>query len=186
MPLEILVSLISLAGVVSSLLISYLVSNRQIRVQLESVRYQLAQSYTEKLYLKRLDVYPALYEIISRFAKRMRRENISQAEFNTFVEEVNAWDSKYALLVSAFAAQQLITLRKTLRALELSQGETLSKETLCETLFPLILELELAMKTELGVFASDGYHSPTEVKPLREVLDSLRSMDKDHSAMKHQ
>jgi hypothetical protein len=180
MPLEILVSLISLAGVIVSLLISYLVSNRQAKIQIESLRYQLAQSYTEKLYLKRLEVYPVLYEIISSFAKRIRHEAISQKELRAFAEKINEWDSKHALLTSAFTVQQLITLRKALRSLEVSGEERFSKDTLYKTVFPLILDLELAMKTELGVFASDGYHSPVKVRPLAEVLDSLRNVNREH------
>jgi hypothetical protein len=176
MPLEILVSLISLGGVVVSLLISYLVSGRQIKAQIESLRYQMAQNYTEKLYLKRLEVYPALYEVISSFAKRIRREALSHREIKAFGEKIDEWDNKHALLASAFTVQQLIALRKALRTLEGSKDEKISKDVLYQTLFPLILELELAMKTELGVFASDGYHSPVEVRSLQDVLESLRNI----------
>jgi hypothetical protein len=182
MSMDILTALISLAGVITSIAISYLVSNRQIRVQIESMRYQLAQSYTEKLYLRRLDAYPCLYEIISDFAKRIRLEDVSLNDIRAFAETVSAWDSKYALLASAFTVRQLMALHKALREMEASREETFSREMLHQRLFPLILELELAMKTELGVFASDGYHSPVEVKPLNTVLDSLRNTSKGRSA----
>jgi hypothetical protein len=74
----------------------------------------------------------------------------------------------------------LIALRKSLRSLEVLGEERFSKDTLYEKIFPLILDLELAMKTELGVFASDGYHSPAKVKPLDDVLESLRNLDREH------
>lgn len=178
MPTEVIVALVTLGGVMASVAVSYLLNQRQMHAQLDNLRYQVEQGFTEKLYEKRLEAYPLLYTIISGFAKQGLAGPISKKALDEFGEALNAWDSHYAIFCSAFTSYQMLNLRRAIRRFERA-GQGISKTKMGKEITPLLFEVELAMKTELGVFASEGYHSPTQVRqgphrPLKETIDDLR------------
>ena len=167
---ELVASLIALFGVIASVLVSFFVGQRQMKTQIDSLRIQVEQTYTSKLYEKRLEVYPLLFEIMSSFSKKIRdRGDITKKTLDDFVSQFNEWDSKHSIYTSELTLRQLIRMLRLIKSYKKSSEAKFSKRKLTSELLPQMLDLELTLKTELGVFSREGYHNPKILESLRKV-----------------
>jgi hypothetical protein len=168
MSTELVASLIALAGVIISVLVSFVVGQRQIKTQMDSLRIQIEQTFTSKLYEKRLEVYPLLFEIMSSFSKRIRDHGeITKEIIDDFAAQFYEWDSKNSIYTSGLTLKQLMRMMRLIKSYKNSSDEKYSKRKLRSELIPQMLELELMLKTELGVFSREGYHNPKVLEALR-------------------
>jgi len=170
MTTEVFVSIIAFSGVILSALVSYLTSQRKIRIELENFQAQIEHTYATRLFEQRFAVYPILFELISSFIKKIRYYTITKSDLDEFVSKIEEWDNKNSIYASAMNVKYLYRL---IRAAHDVQGKTKvspTKDVLIEKLIPRIADLELGMKTELGVFARHGYQNPKTVKTLDEIL----------------
>lgn len=95
-----LTALISLLVVVISVFASVYVGNVNNETQFERFRVEMEQKYTQPLFEKRLGVYPRLYSIISGFAKKSNIGIATNLDIKRAVEEIDQWDSSYAIFAS--------------------------------------------------------------------------------------
>ena len=171
---ELIASLIALVGVVASVLVSFLAGQRQIKTQIDALRIQVEQTYTSKLYEKRLEVYPLLFQIMSSLSKSIRdRSEVTKDEMDEFVSRFYDWDSKNSIYTSELTLRQLIRLLRLIRSYKNSEEKVYSRRKLEIELVPQMMELELTLKTELGVFSREGYHNP-------HALDIIRKEQKEN------
>ena len=165
---ELIASLIALFGVVVSVLVSLFVGQRQMKTQIDALRIQVEQTYTAKLYEKRLEVYPLLFETMSVFSKRIRdRGEITKKVMDEFVSRFYEWDSKNSIYTSELTLRQLIRMLRLLKSYKNSSETIFTKQKLKSELIPQMLDLELTLKTELGVFSREGYHNPETLEMIR-------------------
>jgi hypothetical protein len=170
MSTEILVSLIALSGVIVSVVISYLASQRQIRTEINNSRLQIEHAYATKLFENRFNTYPQLFEITSSFAAKIRYGVIKKTDLDAFLEKIHVWDSKNSIFLSAITTKYLFRVIRLGHELQNSGNNALARENLSEKFIPLLADLELSLKTELGVFSREDFHNPTEVKTLDDVI----------------
>lgn len=175
MSTEILASILALSGIVFSVLISYLSSRLQIKNELQKLRIEAESAYTSKLFEKRFEVYPKLFEITSSFAKKIRSGETTLPDYDSFVQQMYEWDNKNSIFVSPITLQELVEMLQLIRKSNKAfRKNGISKKDLREEFIPQLTDLELSLKTELGVFARGGYHSPAEIKRLKDYLNSDR------------
>jgi hypothetical protein len=177
MSTEILVSLIALAGVIVSVIISYIASQRQIRTEINNSRLQIKHAYATKLFENRFSTYPQLFEITSSFVAKIRYSTIKKSDLNDFLEKIHNWDSRNSIFLSAMTTKRLFRVIRLAHQLQDSNDDVLEKGGLIERFIPLLAELELSLKTELGVFSQVDFHNPTEVKTLDDVIISAQKQD---------
>lgn len=173
---ELIASVIALVGVIASVLVSFLVGQRQMKIQIDSLRVQVEQTYTSKLYEKRLEVYPLLFEIMSSFSKEIRdRGDITKKTMNDFASRFYEWDSKNFIYTSELTLRQLIRMLRLIRSYQNSEEKIYSRRRLESELIPQMLELELTLKTELGVFSREGYHNPKALESIRKEHQQIKA-----------
>ena len=73
--------------------------------------------------------------------------------------------------MSALAMTKMIELRNLLVEFSALNDEVLSNKKARKKLMPAIIEMQLALKTELGVMNADGFHGPQRIQRLKEVLE---------------
>ena len=167
MPSELWIPLIALAGVLLSAIVSLLISRNTIHTELRKVRIEAKKTYDSKLLNKRLDVYPGLYSILSKFIKELRYEHPSKDMLKSLLTNVDDWDSLHALYFSTETAIVCYDLRANLNKLcKLKDEEFLKIFSSSEKIKELRDEaasLEFALKSDLGIYGietseSEGYN----------------------------
>ena len=180
MSMEIVASLIALAGVLISVVVSLLVNTRQTNIEIQKLRTEILQNFNSKLFEKRLEVYPDLYNSLSDFITTIQYDSITNAALEKLLEEMHAW-RKYSILFSARTGLIGYELNSMLHEMTRKSDDELkvdfeSPESR-KALRRKIQRFELALKNELGIYS---FESPTEIKEFvkfdtyQQVADSLR------------
>lgn len=169
--MELISAVISLAGVLASAIISYFIT----RQQTSQTEYQVRSAFTGKLYEKRLEIYPHLYHILSDLVKLARTKRLTQLAVEDAIKKMTEWDSRCAIFVSAVTHRQLILVRRVLSNLAILPESNLLLEETYGALLEAVSALEIALKTELGVFEVEGYHNPENVKTWDEIWQQMDS-----------
>ena len=156
---EILVSFIPRAGLILSALVSLLISRRVVAAESHKLLFEAKKIYDNKLLEARLAAYPNLYTLLSKFIKGTRQRSIDRSTLESFVAEVNEWDCKHAILFSTYAGKACHDLRYFLEDLLREKNETLiqrlSSQAVIGTLIGKMRRLELALKSDLGIYGVD-------------------------------
>lgn len=159
-----IVALIALSGVVLSAFVSYLVSSRQADLAVNNLKTELESRYNQKLYEKRLDAYPYLYKILSDLGKDLRKIELPHSKLKDRLEEIDKWDSSYAILLSSAGIAVILDLRNILDSYTnfdpnyVPEAQVSRKSR--KNIFNSALRLEQQLKKEIGVYDSEGYHNP--------------------------
>jgi hypothetical protein len=168
MPVEVIGAVIALLGVIISVGISYFTSQRQANVEIEKLRTELHQAFSVKLFEKRLENYPDLYQFLSDFKKAIDYEDITAERVCDLFDNIQKWDSKYSILFGSRPGKLLYAFRKELYNLTKLEIQALrayfSDNTTRRDFIQRMVQIELALKTELGVYA---YENPAEIRELR-------------------
>ena len=160
---------VAIIGVLVSALISYYISRRNAQIEYEKLKKQ----FTQKLFEKRLEVYPPLYYLLSSFQKLIKTKKANQENFEIFFNQYQEWDSKYAIFMSPTTVVELYMLYSYARDEGWNEDEALTD------LLPRMIKLEHALKTELGIFDTTEYHNPDEInQKINAVIRKRRDEDK--------
>jgi len=158
------VALIALSGVVFSGLLSFFVSQHQADLSVHNLSVELESKYNEKLYESRLDAYPKLYETVSNLGKDIRKISLPRSVLAERLQEIDLWDSQYAILLSPSSLELILNLRNILDGYTNFDPHYDSKEQVGrknrEVIFEASLRLEQALKKEIGVYDAKSYHQP--------------------------
>ncbi len=180
MSIQIVTALIALIGVLVSVLVSYLTSSQKTNSEIEKLRKEILQDFNVKLFEKRLEVYPELHSYLSQLIKVIQFGTISQETFKEIFEKIQIWDSKNSILFSGTTGLISYELRlKIANILKKNNAELTKEFTSLESKTELrheIQKLELALKSELGIYAFKAPVTIGEFKDFRsyqEVADSI-------------
>jgi hypothetical protein len=168
----------SLVGIIVSGCIAYIVSVRQAKSEIFKSRMQIDSTYRAKLYDRRLTIYPVLAEALSELGSAIRAGHPPLAKVRSTWEFVRKWDGANSIFLSPLSMSAMIDLRKKLVESSGQGGEYLSNKKARKELLPALLEVQLALKAELGVMDADGFHNPHHVVNIREAM----ALDADGSA----
>ena len=159
------VALIALVGVIISAVISYVVSSHQASISISNLETELKSKYNVKLYEKRIEKYPELYEIVSSLGKDIRKIELTHNILKERLLEIDEWDSKNAILLSPSSIELILEMRNILDGYtNFDPNYEPTKQVgraAREIIFESALRLEEAIKKELGVYDVSGYHNPT-------------------------
>ena len=166
MKAEVITAIISVSGVIISVIISYLTSSRNVAVELKKHKEEQMQEFGRKLFEKRLEVYPILFSYVSNFIKVVRFDNLTQENLVELSDKLLDWDTKNSIYMSA--KPQLLFHQFKLTIAELSKktneqlAEILASKEDEKNLKERGEEIELALKNELGIYS---FESPNKVVP---------------------
>lgn len=164
---EVVAALISLAGVIISVVIAYIASARQTNIEIRKLRREILQEFNVRLFDKRFDAYTELYTYLSAFTKVLQfGGQITKTAICELYDQVQKWDTKHALLFSARTGIINYEFRVMLYQLSQKSEQELAIEYSAEdALYQLrqkIGQFELALKDELGIYT---FESPTALGP---------------------
>ncbi|RLE44696.1 hypothetical protein DRJ25_06475 [Candidatus Woesearchaeota archaeon] len=163
---ELLVALISLSGVLVSVFVSVLISLRATNTELQKLRTEIQQTYTNKVLEKRIETYPALYCLLSDFAKKSWLKTFSQNEINSLYHDTNKWHSKNSIL---FSAQTNVVSYRFFGVLRKLKNKEWSSDNLHEFVNGSLAEFELALKSDIGIYIVEfsdpekRFHTHTDI-----------------------
>lgn len=163
MPKEAIPPLIALLGVMLSIAVSLLTSRMVFKNEMRKLILEARKAYDSKLLEARLNAYPALYLILSRFAKQSRHEPISRDNMDSFLRDIDEWDSRNAILFSARTGHLCGSLRESLEAWLVADVATRPGMSTLQDLIQKIGILELALKSDLGIFGVEDSDLNTKV-----------------------
>jgi hypothetical protein len=163
-------ALLSLLGIMISGAVAFFVSRRQARNEIVKAKIQIDATYRAKLYEKRLTVYPELSMKLAELGSLIRAGRVPIRIVEDTWDYVRVWDGANSIFMSPLSMTKMIDLRKALVEFTGLKDEFLSNKKSRKELMPAIIELQLALKTELGVMHADGFHSPHRIQRLRETL----------------
>jgi len=143
---EILTALISLFGIIFSVILSCTISSKLGLIKTQS-------EFSKQLYKKRLKSYLEIYELVSNFVKIINRRKISFEKMKEFYEKYSILDSKYGLLFSYTIHSSSELIKETNKILTGKKIDDAIDEEIKKKLINKLGNVELAMKYELGVFA---------------------------------
>ncbi|MCC6975532.1 MAG: hypothetical protein IT322_16115 [Anaerolineae bacterium] len=179
MPTEVVTPLIALIGVIISTLISYVVSTRQSKSELQKLRTEINREFGGRLFAKRLEVYPELYALLSGFIKIIQFDHISKAAVNDFVSRWQEWDTRNAILFGSRTGNLSYDLRRKFIDLAKKPDQELERELWPEQSLKLLRNeitlLELALKDELGIFEFETPNPLEKRKHRKQYNDELSS-----------
>jgi len=158
------IALIALSGVIFSAILSYFVSTHQANISVQNFHKELENRYNQKLYEKRLTEYPKLYAIVSNLGKDIRKIDLKHITLKDRLIEIDQWDSLNAILLSPTGISLILELRDILDAYtNFDPDYDPNKQvgvSARERIFTAALNLEEALKIEIGVYDAKGYHNP--------------------------
>ncbi len=91
--------------------------------------------------------------------KIIRTKSITCNDTNTSLNEIDKWDSKYAFFVSSSIIELLLVIRNTLSKYKPCPGNQLLKREEIKEVFEASLQLEQALRHEVGIYSSSGFHN---------------------------
>jgi len=142
-----IVSLISLFGVIIPAIISFIVSKYQNKFELIKIHSE----FIGQLYSKRLGAYLKIFELISEYAKIIKRKGIIYEELLDFYEKYSRLDSKSSLLFSYTTFHSDKLMKKVSEFLNCQKPYVFSNNQKNDLLNKLGY-VETTMKLELGVY----------------------------------
>lgn len=180
---EISVALIVLLGVIFSAVISYLISKNAIKNEIKKLQLDITKTYESKILESRLESYPQLYFILSDLAKKVRTSKITKEVFEQALTDIEDWDSKNAIFMSAATTSVCFEFRIYLDKLM----KEMTEETLQKTTSDLVDEVgifEYALKNDLGIWGVKGekIYEMKEISSREEFLEESRKLRKIDSA----
>ena len=158
------IALIAFSGVVFFAFVSFFISTYQAKVSVGNLQKELENRYNEKLYEKRLMEYPKLYEIVSSLGKDIRKIELPHQILKKRLIEIDNWDSQNAILLSPSGIELILELRNLLDGYtnfdpNYDPNKQVGRKAR-EKIFLAALNLEEALKKEIGVYDAKSYHNP--------------------------
>ena len=137
-------SLFTLLGLVVTVIAGFLLKRR---------RYELLDSYAQRLTEERLKRYPELYKLLSSALKVLDYPDAFPEELDLarLQATVNEWDSSWGLLLTVESGDKAQELRKVLHGLSGKQSPL--PEDDADRLRQALVGLEVALRVDLGVYA---------------------------------
>lgn len=163
---QIITAIIALIGVIISIVISYITSSKNVKVELRKHQEQIMQEFGQRLFEKRIECYPKLYSIVCRYARDLKENRMNISLLKEYYNETSDWDVNNSIYMSA--KTQYIFHQFRIELLNISK---LAEEDFKATyknieeqkkLRGTSNKVELALKNELRIYS---FESPYKIIP---------------------
>lgn len=164
--------LIALAGATGSVLGSLYLTNRRINAEDRFRREELTKLLSQNIQVRRLEHYPKLWKLCSECLKPLHELSYKEAEELSEFErikrlfiEMSEWDSAHSMLLSKESATVVFYARNNIsKIMKLISGQIVAEIEYGERNEKLkfsLQQVELALKTDIGIFEIDQFKSRT-------------------------
>ena len=158
---------IALCGALLSVASALYLTSRKISAELRYRRVDLTTLYADKILAERLQHYPKLWLSMGRFDRVLvggPAEDVvpDAAVLLSFLKDVVAWDDAYGLLLSTNSARTCFHLRMKVHSVITSYNgpeAKLLKEDDKKALLDYMSRLEIALRTDIGIYEVDKFES---------------------------
>ena len=182
----IIVALIAFTATITTALISWLVSRFTVSSQIHKLQLELRHIYANRLHEKRVEVYPAAYELLSEFAKINKTGDVTRGYLDNLAIRIAEWDSKYSIFLSASTTPIAYNFRKLLAELSDKNDQDLRKvfdsHEERKRIYRAIAQFELALKGDIGIFAVEFYSPEQQWKDYPELEQVVREVRQESTA----
>jgi hypothetical protein len=179
--------LITLLGILASVLTSFIISTRQSRLEVKKLRDEYLHRYSGTVFEKRLESYPKIVEHLVPFFHKVNLSKINRdEEYQVRVEDLKnllhvllVWDTQNSILFSRNLQDVLHntyhSLYKTINQSNEELQRLVTDDGFLLELRNELLKLFLALKNDLGIYSFEspsaitGYKSPGTVKDLTKL-----------------
>jgi hypothetical protein len=151
---DVVMAVIAVSGVVASVIVSVVVTRRDILARNRNL-------FDSLLIQKRFEHYPELYRVISSFIKVLRdipkgvnAASISNDMFRKFRDYILDWDSKYSYLMSERCVKQWARYYWMLE--KYSADDLVKDQKKREYIINETTGVESALKSDLGVYTIES------------------------------
>ena len=169
---EMIVAIIAFSGVIISVLASLYSSMRQTNSELKKLRTEIQQIYTNKLLDKRIEIYPDLYNLLSRFTKSIvTNQSISMDSLQELQENLSNWDVQNAVFLSGKAFELSYRFRVTISELSKESVNEFNDSILLSDLRSKADSVKLALKEDLGIFVVEFPESDIAFNSFQDVAN---------------
>lgn len=169
---EIIVAIVAFGGVIISVFASLYSSMRQTNSELRKIRTELQQTYTNKLLDKRIEIYPDLYNLLSRFTKSIvTNQSISMGSLQELHENVSNWDVQNAVFLSGKAFELSYRFRVAIAELSKQSADEFNDSALLSDLRSKADSVKLALKEDLGIFVVEFPESEMAFHSFQDVAN---------------
>ena len=174
---ELVVSLISLSGVIVSVVFSLVFSNILNRLQVQS-------KFIKQLYTKKLETYMEIFELVSGFIKIIKRKGISYDGLKDFYDKYSLLDSKLGLLFLDTINPSDGLMYEIKKILDKLKPED-NTDDLKEDMIKRLEYIEVSMKMELRIFNyTDPLKIITKIKLPEGYRKALAKMAEEQAKVK--
>ena len=156
---EIIVTIITGAGVILTVIVSSFFNWKKVNVELNSLKQQNQLTYATQLLEKRHELYPALYNTIIQFINSVRAKDIKRENLIELYHELTAWDQTNSIFLSARSQFRFFELLKSIRTI-VNEGKGHPTWSERQKILENIRKVELALKSDLGVFVVEFSGAP--------------------------
>lgn len=157
---EVITSIIALAGVIISIIISYITSVKNVKVELRKHQEQIMQEFGQKLFEKRINCYPKLYSIVCKYARDLKDDRMDITMLKDYYRETSDWDVENSIYMSAKTHYLFHQFRiELLNISKLSEDDyeaSIRSESNREKLRETSKKVELSLKNELGIYSFES------------------------------
>jgi hypothetical protein len=179
--------LITIAGIVASVVTSFVISTRQSRLEVKKLRDEYLHRYSGKIFEKRLESYPKIVEHLIPIIHKINFSEINKQEqyeirvdeLKNFLQVLLVWDTQNSILFSKNLQTVLHNRYHELYSIINDPNEKLqslvTNHKFLERLKNDLLELFLALKNDLGIYSLElpsaitGFKSPDTLEDLAKL-----------------
>jgi hypothetical protein len=173
-------SLIALLGIIVSVVISLVISLRETKLETQKLKEEYLKQYADKLFEKRLEVYPEISKILVSTVNKINQSVISPSDTKFFADALLDWEAKNAIFLGPQSQHIVYRLHGIFSELNGKHTKDLVQllrdEESVRTIRKQLIELFLALKNDLGIYALKpastitGTKAPTSMSEVDELF----------------
>jgi hypothetical protein len=147
----VIASIISIVGVLISVIVSVIITRTQYKVELEKIKKHLEQEYLKSLFDKRVETYPQLYNLLAGYGKIIQYNKQNTKSLIKLRDELDNWNNQHSIFFSRATAKLSSRFRAYLHSI-LSKGTNSEIQQEDWDLIHNIMErFGMSLKSEIGV-----------------------------------
>ena len=173
MPEKIIIAIISLCGVILSMLVSWLISKYRVESEVNKLRLEMQKTYATQIHEKRLSVFPGLYKLIGTHVKEIQKQTVEHESVINYFSKLDAWHTENGYLLSSSTNSYTYTYLRKLRRISEGTNESfvarISDNEKRRELIRNAWEIELGLKSDLGIFEVEFFDPDIKIKSYKQI-----------------
>jgi hypothetical protein len=168
------VPLVSILGVLISVIASVSVARLQNKTALEKIKKELEQQYAKSLFEQRVKTYPRLFEILSGYGKIIVYKKNNLENLRKFRDSLDEWNNANAIFFTVATAKLSGKFRGYLGNLLSNSDSTISDKE-WDAVRTIIRAFENSIRSEIGVIDMPPVGTAKELDKMYEFIDNWRT-----------